>query len=831
MSNGDGRAKYSFREDVFPCELDVIKARKLLNATTGEVVPRGDGLPDFDALLKPDSRMSAVFENVKAELLSEQNNQRWMDDDTAPHKGLVGLAFSGGGIRSATYNLGVLQALKRLGLFRCVDYLSTVSGGGYIGSCFSSTLASLDADPDVPDGSGAGTKPTAQDETDQDRKKDKIALETLQAAFGHEQGKQEPNIFRHLRDNANYLAPNGFLDILTIPALVLRGIFINFLVILPWILLAVMATIVVHAVYNGFADLVASQGTQVSGWRGMLSDIHGAFSAVYSLGSFPFTKILMIFLGLLFFFYPLMQRLDATLGWVSKSKWEVRKAFGKGLGLMLAATAGVAFIELQPHAIALFGKLDQIDVVKTLGKEGVAVGSGVLGTVLSLFAPKLLPKISKFFGRLAFYVIGLLGFCVFWVLYLFLSSLAIEEAAALGSAWNVFENQYFVVYLIVAVVLAAYTARTVDVNFTGVHKFYRDRLSRAYIVGLAGEATVREGQKRPGEIVHTDEVKLSNLNTRHGPYHLINALLNLNRVEEEYKNGRNGDFFIFSKKFIGGETTGYCKTAEMQKVSPNLDLATAMAVSGAAAAPNMGKITIKPLIFVLAMLNVRLNYWILNPSYVPQETDDAGIGTIFSRIVNRVGPMFLIRELFGANTVKKRYVNLSDGGHLENLGAYELIRRECRLIFIGDGEADPELKFEGLAEFVRMVQIDLGIRIDIDGLDEIRRGEQHHAIGTINYANGRIGKLIYMKSSLLGDNNLIATLGPENYTTSPHRDDNQMFDENAFIANYRASNPSFPHQTTGDQFFDEAQFECYRALGFAVAMDVLRARDFAVPHE
>src|SRR5262245_29009504 len=50
-----------------------------------------------------------------------------------PHD-LVGLCLSGGGIRSATFNLGVLQALSRLGVLERFDYLSTVSGGGYIGS-------------------------------------------------------------------------------------------------------------------------------------------------------------------------------------------------------------------------------------------------------------------------------------------------------------------------------------------------------------------------------------------------------------------------------------------------------------------------------------------------------------------------------------------------------------------------------------------------------------------------------------------------------------------------------------------------------------------------
>src|SRR5579872_2500201 len=60
--------------------------------------------------------------------------------DVADQKPLVGLAFSGGGIRSATFNLGVLQELATLDILRHCDYLSTVSGGGYIGSWFSAWL-------------------------------------------------------------------------------------------------------------------------------------------------------------------------------------------------------------------------------------------------------------------------------------------------------------------------------------------------------------------------------------------------------------------------------------------------------------------------------------------------------------------------------------------------------------------------------------------------------------------------------------------------------------------------------------------------------------------
>jgi hypothetical protein len=168
-----------------------------------------------------------------------------------------------------------------------------------------------------------------------------------------------------------------------------------------------------------------------------------------------------------------------------------------------------------------------------------------------------------------------------------------------------------------------------------------------------------------------------------------------------------------------------------------------------------------------------------------------------------------------------RWVNLSDGGHIENLAAIELLRRRCKYIIIGDGEADPNLHFAGLATLMRCAYIDLGIRIDID-LDPIRLRKSkeendegaisgaHWAVGTITYPdidrNGqpKIGHVLYLKSSFTGD-------------------------EGEAIREYRHRNPTFPHQTTADQFFDEDQFEAYRALGQHIAEGALRASHPATP--
>ena len=832
---GDGEAIY-----VFDRELDAIRSRRPLDEKGDAIDIRKEhtDLPDFEGLLVPEEERSTVLNTVLEELQSGDAQAKWdseKEKGNVLHSGLVGLAFSGGGIRSATFNLGILQGLEKLGLFRCVDYLSTVSGGGYIGSCISSIFATLPED------------------------KRHLLPDELRFPFKHQKGVLEPTVFRHLRNNAEYLAPDGLVDFLRIPMHLLRGILQNFLVVLPYILVASLLTGFVVQTQERL-DAYLERGAVP--WLGSVG-----------ISGFEVTKCLVVLLGLWFLANPAYRALMERLRKVSN--WDSRNRYGRRVSIYGIVIGAALLVELQPIAIK------QLYGMKANGAGISIFEAGVFGSsIVTLFVHRILPHLGKLTGKIGIYIIGLLGFVVFWLLYLNLCIAIIWGFQPLGfdlalTSWNPVPL-LFHPYLVLAAVVAVYGWTTFDANFTGIHKYYRDKLSKAYIIKFKDPVKKKaeadkEGQSSANppegdkwvftdEVEHKDDVRLSQLDSEHAPYHLINTLLNLDKTKESHQNGRHGDFFVFSKYFIGGEITGYCKTKEMEKESPHVDLATAMAISGAAAAPNMGKLTVKPMIFLLAMLNIRLNYWFPNPGkakkpLLEQMADklegkdpngrkvgaaqDKAIPEWKSQLANqcrsaspylptapwrRVGPVYLIRELFGNLDEKEDYVNLSDGGHIENLGIYELLRRECRLIIAGDGEADKELCFDGLSELIRMALIDFGIKIDVDGLDEIRRGEQHHAIGTIRYANGRIGKLIYLKLSLLGDNNLKSTLDPELYRSSPYRDDNDLFDDNPYIARYKKTHPDFPHQSTADQFFDEAQFESYRALGYEVAMRTLGIR-------
>ena len=375
--------------------------------------------------------------------------------------------------------------------------------------------------------------------------------------------------------------------------------------------------------------------------------------------------------------------------------------------------------------------------------------------------------------------------------YLFIPKLSIFEALKSPDEYIQKDLAGFVrrihwKFYLFGILLFLFNFFVLDVNITSSHGFYRDRLSKAYLFQPNGD----------GQITYNDDQKLSDLNRDDtiAPYHLINATLNLPGSNDPNLRGRNADFFTISKYFAGSEHTGYCRTEDIETIDPHFTLGSAMAISAAAAAPNMGAMTMKQFVFIMTLLNVRLGYWTPNPRKINSA------GKLSRWRWPGVGPRYLVKEAFGNLNARKSYVNLSDGGHIENLAMYQLLKRHCKLIIAVDAEADEDFVFNGLVTLIRFADIDMGITIDID-LNQIRnrengRSQSHWALGIIKYNKNEIGHLLYLKSSLTGD-------------------------ENEYIKAYHQKNSTFPDQTTADQFFDETQFECYRSLGEHIALGAL----------
>jgi hypothetical protein len=164
-----------------------------------------------------------------------------------------------------------------------------------------------------------------------------------------------------------------------------------------------------------------------------------------------------------------------------------------------------------------------------------------------------------------------------------------------------------------------------------------------------------------------------------------------------------------------------------------------------------------------------------------------------------------MRELLGLTTDRNPFVYLSDGGHYENLGLWEMVSRRCRFVIVSDAGCDPNYTFDDLGNAVRRIRLDLGIPIQFPRLEHLTRAgqgttNQHAAIGTIRYSvvdgpDAPDGTILYIKATLSGD-------------------------EPVDVRNFATANPAFPHDSTGNQFFDEARFESYRILGFHSVLSV-----------
>lgn len=308
------------------------------------------------------------------------------------------------------------------------------------------------------------------------------------------------------------------------------------------------------------------------------------------------------------------------------------------------------------------------------------------------------------------------------------------------------------------------------------------------------------------------------------PVHLVNMTLNLTSDPELAWQDRKGESFTVSPFHAGSgdPALGYRPTdypvdqGKRYGGANGISLGTAMAISGAAASPNMGYHSSPIVTFLLTLFNARLGWWLGNPG-------ETGGQTYPDYWVKR--PVrWLLRELRGETNRTAEYVYLSDGGHFENLGLYEVVRRRCRYIVVSDAGCDPEASFEDLGNAIRKIRIDLGIPIDFpDGIPIYSRAQaaegsdskeaRHFAIARIGYskvdrkADGHPqedGWLLYIKPAVYGD-------------------------EPLDVRNYATKHEEFPHETTADQWFSEAQLESYRALGLYSVTQALPESDSYEP--
>jgi hypothetical protein len=865
---------------------------------------------------------AAGADDVRRRLDSELVGElyAWLHEQARAGSPRSALCLSGGGIRSATFALGVVQGLARRGLLGGFDFLSTVSGGGYLGSWLSAWI-----DRRLP-----GDRPPTAGEAAA-----AVAAVAAELAGPPERASAlhpEPEPVRHLRSFSRFLSPRlGFLsaDTWTLVGTYLRNLSLNWLVLLPLLALGL--------ILPRFRIWFSQHRPDEQLWQWApfwLAAAAGAFAIAYIVANRPslvasgasrfpaglrsqpwflllcLAPLVVMVLALTVFWawvrpanaapsFALAGRavptwLAITLfaallhlaGYLVAFLWVRRFRLGEALAVAASgALGGILTVpvatrfpvydgdHLSPYYAAFAGPLVlwlfliaatlfvglasrySTDADREwLARAGswmliaIVVGGGI--NALVIFGPPAvaaLPKVFATLGGLSGLTTALLGrsgktpakgekderapqgagaqassvaltlaaplFALLLVAALSLGTTFLVQTLAFGAAWPAHPASRFdrldligtlmhspwwvltatALALLVPVVVMG---SRVDVNRFSLHGAYRDRLIRAYL-----GASRLPDTRRPDPFTGFDEADNLQMHALRGnrPLHVVNVTLNLVHGSNLAWQDRKAESFTISPLHCGSWPLGY-RDATRYGLHPGTDraisLGTALAISGAAASPNMGYHSSPVVGFLLAFFNVRLGWWLGNPGRFGAKT--------YAQPGPRFAPRPLISETFGLTDDRHPYVYLSDGGHFDNLGLYEMVVRRCRYLVVVDAEGDAEYRFEGLGLAVSKIRTDFGVPIEFAAPPAMRPYDPdapaagapvpYYALGRVRYScvDGTSpdddGWLLYVKASLNGS-------------------------EPLDVLNYAKGHSEFPHESTANQFYSESQFESYRALG------------------
>jgi hypothetical protein len=732
-------------------------------------------------------------------------------------EGKVGICCSGGGIRSAAFCLGALQSLQEEGELRRAAYLAAVSGGSYIAGALSMVALSDD---------GAPGRLGGNSDSERLRRKKPFAP-----------GSPEE---QYLRNRSSYLAPT-LTDKIYLGWRMLLGLLFNLLFIAtPLVGLTLVLTGLFYAplvsdlagdcgkdcaasIPAGFwiapvtalgAALLGGIATLLLRWR---TDRRARGFATWTVRALMLAAALAL----------LLLAMPYLVDWIDGSP-EQTETVAPSSG-HVAPKIGAALLALIAGVIAQLGHLlSSKEAKEGMGKARKAIGK--LGTGARL--------------ALAYVAAALAG------PFLLLAVVTLTLAVGLGQASSGRVDLGLIGVGTAVLAVWAIVYALADLTTWSLHPYYKRRLSSAFALKRIAAADL-EGSERerveaivpdagpddPGIAVERDfdklvplsETALSEAQAKEWPTLLVCAAANVSDTGAT-PPGRRVTSFTFSAHSVGGPLVGAVATWEMERPfesreeafpdpharKPQLPkqprtifqwaadrararrrrdmtLPAAIAMSGAAVSPSMGKIGKRPLTFLMALANLRLGVWVPNPRWLREWNED-------ERLRNRnlrPRPSYLLRELFGLNRIGAKYLYVTDGGHYENLGLVELLRRGCTEVYCFDasGVGKGKAEFQELGDAIALARSELGVEIHFDtDPDELAPGEEAQlaekdlARGTISYPNGRTGTLIYVRNS-------ITAKAP--------------WDARA----YHKADPRFPHNPTVDQLYTDQKFEAYRVLG------------------
>ncbi len=758
-----------------------------------------------------------------------------------------GLALSGGGIRSATFNLGVLQALAQAGILKEIDYLSTVSGGGYTGSLLGRLYHSA----------AAGSTKNSPAAT-------AVEVETVLAS-------DAAPVLRWLRDNGRYLAPRGLKDRLFAFVIYFRNLVTIHVLLgvtllaafLGWATLRICLPALLHSPEDSFPFAYLPDGHGLSpAWIPALLFVGVLFSLSWTYWMHRASRFMaweqriLALLVATFAILALYQQLPYYLAKIAErlpgglllaafviGSGAVVASLGVGIGLdsNLPAirnriSSWMRMVLTALIACALFALLDDAAyrAFLLLGKaetqRNTLIGAGLTGALLAVlrslaqgFAVQHEETRRTGTGRWVNVMTNILGVALL-VLVAFGWAFATEAYVWSSVSRGAVPTDWLPVFCtaLLLFLLVLFAGRNLDVlNLSSLHNFYAARLARAYLgpgnrfrnLPLSPVPVRPTEQLVPVSRVEAgDDIAWTDYAPHRlgGPLHLINVNVNQTRYSAagDFQPDRKGwNLAIgpagFNLGHIRWQPPGWTGAEAMR-------LGQWMAISGAAFTTGAGPRTGLGFSALLGLLGVRLGYWW-----------HAGNPTRTNGLPAPHMLKALWQEITGAfNPDRISHWYLSDGGHFENTAAYELMRRGIKRIVLADCGADPRYEFDDLANLSLKVRIDFGVELCFFGkedLDQIWSGNTDVRdlftepesmsnrygpalmLATIRYPNDPDpGWLIVIKPRL---------------PAQPPSD----------LAHYAGSEQEFPQQSTLDQFYSEAQWESVHKLGRLLGEQLVRA--------
>lgn len=802
---------------------------------------------------------------------------------------LAGLALSGGGVRSATFSLGLLRGLakngrpggatttgevsppeaqhkghtehpaeqlSRQGLLGRFDYLSSVSGGGYVAAMFGRLVSKAEDSP----------TPTG----------DCGELEAERMLARH-----DGNVLDWLRRNGRYLSPGGSRDIGLVIVTYLRAllaIHLEFMVFcLMWGLLVIAphlwqySTQVLSSAWKGWYSpwvalsagwLMAVGPGLIAGywftrdtprpdshtWRTrlvqavqwllavvlvvlvlwmqrdagvpVLDSLYANGPSAYAVASLMIGSVLLgqalCWAALV---HPRMRQGGNALAAARLRNWLTRALYG-------TATAAALLFALGVLDAASWWLLQELLTGSNAWWGGIGAG-GVGILLLRSFAQPLQQLAANTEGHARDWLPKLLGvlsaaglvcLVMAWLVTLQWLVFAPDSVDALSSAPPLLRAIFVLLACVAWIALTS--TNTHMPNSTSLHAFYRARLTRAYLAvgnpsrlpwrGLGQERSVRT-------VVEGDDGLLAHYRPEEqgGPIHLINTCLNETRDSDSnlYNADRKGALLTVSWR---GMEVGPREVHAHPKPEQAGTVGQWVAISGAAASPGAGAYTSRGLALLLYFLGIRLGFWIASP-----------IATPSLRWLSKLGwdwfpkPLMLTCEATATFMGQERpWWYVSDGGHFDNTGVYPLIKRELDFILLCDASSDRHFQFNDLENLVRKARIDFGAEIDFYTREEASR------LFTLSGADLTVLSPEDLRDNTSSRGMLLARIRYQE-RPDPARPGQTIRPEGTMVVikpnlhnaldvdvlSYAERNPTFPHEATSDQFFDEAQWESYHRLG------------------